>query len=81
MRQDDTKPNDILDIPGYIDYRIELKKLERRGYNRKKPRGISESVEDLVGQGFQVTRIQSFDEETYLPIPGKVDIYVRLLHK
>ena len=81
MIQDDTSVKDILDISNYIDYRAELKKLEREGYNKRTPRGINESVDDLVSKGFQVTRVQCFDDNTMLPIPERVDIYIRLLER
>ncbi len=81
MFNDDTSVRDVLKISNYIDYRAELLKLERNGYNRRTPRGINESVEDLVNHGFQVTRVQCFDDNTLLPIQGRVDIYTRLLEK
>jgi len=81
MSQDDISTKDIFNIPSYIDYKIETEKLETRGYQRHTPRNIGDSVEDLVNQGFQVTRIESFDNDTLLPIVGRVDIYTMILQK
>jgi hypothetical protein len=82
MSIDDTTPisTDVFNIPSYIDYRAEMKRLEQKGYHRYSYRPKDETINDLIHAGYQVVRIQSFDDVSMLPVEG-VEVFVRKLEK
>jgi hypothetical protein len=82
MVLEDTSPRDILNIPRYSCYRAVTRRLEREEhYTRKGIRGLDDSIRDLIDGGFQVARIQHFDDHSHHLVPGQVTIYARLLAK